>query len=150
MKIYINSEGQVANDLTIQLSEPAIGFKKIRLLKCTLHNSWHNIDTTHNRVRIFNGKEWIRKEIEPGNYNIDTLSDMLGPYVTLKKMPATGKVKLILSDKCKIDLAKLANLIGFESALIEKTKKGKCIADFLAIEEQPIIPNLIFDFIFIM
>jgi len=152
MKLYINSEhlNQPTNDITVHFHETLIGYKHIRLFECKLYNSWYNI-TKENNILTFTmtgKKEPSIKVIEPGNYNVETLSQAIGriKFINFKRMHATGKTLLILDEKYKVDFTSpknYAKMLGFEEKVYEKTQISQNRANFLPVSEYVVHCDII-------
>ena len=151
MKLYINTKhlNQTGNDVTIHFHETLTGYKHIRLLECKLYNSWFNITENNNRLKfITTGKPSSIKVIEPGNYNVDTLSQAIGriKFINFKRMHATGKTFMMLDDTVKLDFRtpkNFAKILGFEEKMYNSSQISQNRANFLPVSEYVVHCDII-------
>ncbi len=136
MIIWINKTNVNFNP-SIDLSK----YTSIQLRYCTLYNSWYNITEENNilRYRVSNS-QWKIKSLKPGNYNIDTLTEVIGlpEKIAFRKIKPTGKTYLDLAKDWKIDFTyqkNFASLVGFNNILVEKSRESHNKANFINVEE---------------
>ena len=119
-------------------------FKHIRLLQCTLYNSWYNITPANNvlRFKVLKGG-YKTKTLKPGNYNIETLNEAidLPNNITFHKSKPTGRVKLKLSNDWEVIFhyaRNFAGLLGFNEEKISSSQEGPKPANFLSVSQYVI------------
>jgi len=151
MKLYVNTAylNQNSDDVTIQFHETLTGYKYIRLRECKLYNSWYNITENNNILKFtITGKQPAVKVIEPGNYNVDTLSQAIGriKFINFKRMHATGKTLLLLDDTYKLDFRvkkNFAEILGFDQKLYTSSQISPNRANFLPVSEYVVHCDII-------
>lgn len=150
MKLYINSEhlNQPATDITVHFHETLTGYKYIKLLECKMYNSWYNITENNNKLVFSVSGKQFTKEIDPGNYSVETLAQAVGrvKMINFKRMPATGKTLLLLDDTAKVDFSNhknFANILGFKNKLYTTSQISSKKANFLTVSEYVVHCDII-------
>ena len=145
MKLYICKEH---NNIVINFSETLTGYTHIRLLECKLNNSWYNITNENNEIVFSIDNKNSTKVIEPGNYNVETLSQAIGrtKLINFKRVLPTGKTQMILDDKVKVNFSRpknFARILGFKEIEYSKSGISPYKANFLPVTEYVVRCNLI-------
>ena len=140
MKISIESTKGKPVSVNFNPSITISDFKHIRLLQCTLFNSWHNITPANNVLRHQVSRGGHKTKIlEPGNYNIETLNEAIDlPNITFTKSKPTGRVKLNLSKDWEVEFdyeKNFASLLGFGEKRLSKSQEGPKPANFLTVSQ---------------
>ena len=137
MKLYICEE---SSDITVPFQETLTGYSQIRLLECKLYNSWYNITGANNEIAFTIGKKASVKKLEPGNYNVETLSQAIGrkTKIDFRRVLPTGKTQMVLDDDVKVNFSRkknFAKLLGFEEQEYDKSDFSPYKANFLPVTE---------------
>ena len=145
MKLYICKEH---NNIVINFSETLTGYTHIRLLECKLNNSWYNITNENNEIVFSIDNKNSTKVIEPGNYNVETLSQAIGrtKLINFKRVLPTGKTQMVLDDKVKVNFSRpknFARILGFKEIEYSKSGISPYKANFLPVTEYVVRCNLI-------
>ena len=145
MKLYIC---ETSNDITVNFQETLTGYSQIRLLECKLYNSWYNITEANNELSFTIGHKSGLKKLEPGNYNVETLTQVIGraTKINFKRVQPTGKTQMVLDDNVKVNFSKpknFANLLGFEEREYEKSTTSPRKANFLTVTEYVVHCDII-------
>ena len=139
MIIWIESKIGAAVTVNFNPSVTLGEFKYIRLLHCTLYNSWFNITPANNVLRYKSLKQGVKtKTLKPGNYNIETLNEEieLPNNITFHKAKPRGNVRLQLSNDYEILFAykrNFAALLGFIEEKISTSKESPNRANFISV-----------------
>ena len=139
MIIWIESKTGATVTVNFNPSVTLGEFKHIRLLHCTLYNSWFNITPANNLLRFETLKQGPKtKTLKPGNYNIETLNEEINlpNNITFHKSKPTGHTLLRLSNDWKVLFASkrnFASLLGFDNDKLSTSQESSNRAKFLTV-----------------
>ena len=144
MIIWIESKSGEPVTVNFNPSVTLGEFKYIRLLHCTLYNSWFNITPANNVLRYKSLKGGVKtKTLKPGNYNIETLNEEidLPNNITFHKSKPTGRTILRLSNDWEVLFASKRNfavLLGFNNDKLSTGQESPNRANFLTVSQYVI------------
>jgi len=72
LTIVTNKNGE-----TVYFEEPIPKINYMKILSCSVYNSWHNLEKTGSVIQVVDNKNRIIKNVPPGHYNLKVLAEKI-------------------------------------------------------------------------